>query len=176
MAEFCEGRSSHAQCNLNMVLDLLVPTSIACATLQIADAESCFASEAQTYSQSGSRSRGFLRWLKRMQVVQPEYIQLPVRQSKSDPTRKFEKWSVVSPMSLALYLREKRPELLFCDEQQQQLFMGKSGTRFQTHTCRSDCQLFNLIFTFPAFTSSDPMFPISQILEFFNSPILRFLN
>jgi hypothetical protein len=77
------------------------------------------------YSQAGSRSRGFLRFLQHHMLIRPQTIQVPCRLSKHDATRTMKCFSVVSPMKLALALREKAPELLFLPLDQQQHFMDR---------------------------------------------------
>jgi len=66
-----------------------------------------------------------------MQIVEPQYVMLPVKTTKADATRKLEKYAVIPPLRLALALRDRRPELLFCSEQKQVSFMKQSGPQLQ---------------------------------------------
>lgn len=85
--------------------------------------------EAKSYTQSGSRSRGFLRWLRGNMLVQPEYFDIPMRRSKHDPSRVLEKIAFIPPMRLAQLMQERRPGLLFCPAEEQTSFMQKSSPR-----------------------------------------------
>jgi hypothetical protein len=58
-------------------------------------------------------------------IVNPEYVDIPLRASKHDPTPILEKFAIMPPLRLALLLRSRNPELLFCSPAKQATFMQK---------------------------------------------------
>ena len=83
----------------------------------------CPTSQARSYTQAGSRARGFLRWLRRGgMLLQPDYIDILVRKGRNDPTPRMEKIAVVDPMQLAMILRTRAQHLLFPDAAVQREF------------------------------------------------------
>jgi hypothetical protein len=54
--------------------------------------------QARTYSQAGSRSRGFHRMIMNKMSVKPDYVQLPVKHEDGEVMRR---WAVLSPIKVA---------------------------------------------------------------------------
>ena len=69
--------------------------------------------EARTYTQAGSRYRGFMRWLQHRMFIRPKTIKIPCRASKHDDTRVLADFAFVPPMRLARALLAENPALLF---------------------------------------------------------------
>lgn len=105
----CEGEVSADMCVVVCYLLFLMP------------------SQARSYTQQGSRSRGFARWLSRTGLLQPSYVEVLMKTSRHDATPMMVNVAVMNPMKLALLLRDHRPDLLFVSHDQQADFASKSG-------------------------------------------------
>lgn len=69
--------------------------------------------EARTYTQAGSRYRGFMRWLQCRMFIRPKTIKIPCKASKHDDTRVLADFAFVPPMRLARAHLAENPALLF---------------------------------------------------------------
>ena len=81
--------------------------------------------EAMQFSQSGTMARGLSRFLKRHALVNPSYVNVPMRRSKHDPTVVMEQVAVMRPMDMALMLHRHKPGLLFCEPAKQVFYMQR---------------------------------------------------